>query len=347
MDSSPVCDQKAIELNGLPVSTPVRPGIFSRSQWLLAAAGFDLLVLVLMSGLLAYLVNVTDGRVRWLHPSMGGPLVILLGVLLINSIRNFYLKNSQKKAEVGIFDHGFLLFRCWMPFFLVDFIYENLHSLSAKISSFDLAPWLYQMDLKLFGFEPTVAVQAITAPWLTDLMAILYAPYLIYPMVLMAILSLGHRRLEFQQVSLAVILTFLLGFLCYVVFPALPPRFYIPEMFTHPVHLSGSYIHDRLQNVWDELSAVKGAAFPSLHVALSSIALYYAFQFRKISRWYRILFYVYLPLVPGLWFSTIYLRHHWVLDIVAAWGICAAAILFSTQLNQLTWRLRSKYEISQ
>lgn len=313
---------------------------------MIAMTGIDLILLFFMALLLSILVRSLESEIRWLHPSMGLPLAIMGSVLLIDFAKSCYFRYVKKMGQARRFLHQIpIIFRDWAPFVLIDFIYENLHDLSGKLRSFDIAPLLYRFDLFIFGFEPTLVTQKITTPWLTDLMAILYAPYLAFPLILMGLLTLGGRRKEFQQLSLAVMFTFLLGFICYAVFPALPPRFFITQLFTDPVSLRGSYIHDHLQNVWDQLSVVHGAAFPSLHVALSSIALIFAYRFRNISKIYRILFYVYIPLVPGLWFSTIYLRHHWFADLLAAWGVCALALYLSKRLNRINWKLKARFDI--
>jgi membrane-associated phospholipid phosphatase len=53
------------------------------------------------------------------------------------------------------------------------------------------------------------------------------------------------------------------------------------------------------------------AAFPSLHAAVSCLSLVYAW---KYCRWF---FPVLLVFVCGLLVSTVYLRHHWVVDLLA------------------------------
>ena len=53
------------------------------------------------------------------------------------------------------------------------------------------------------------------------------------------------------------------------------------------------------------------AAFPSLHTAVSFVVLGYAWKF---CRW---LFPILLVFVLGLLVSTVYLRHHYVVDLIA------------------------------
>ena len=69
------------------------------------------------------------------------------------------------------------------------------------------------------------------------------------------------------------------------------------------------------------------AAFPSLHAAVSLVALVYAW------RYLRPWFYVLLPFVLGLWVSTIYLRHHYTVDLLAGWMLAPAALALAPRLD--------------
>ncbi|MFO1520314.1 MAG: phosphatase PAP2 family protein [bacterium] len=325
--------------------------VFSRFWQVLLIAvallGVDFVFLMGMTLLLTTLVHVMDGHIRWFQTSMGLPLAILSLAILYDFGKFLYFLIIHKKNQARQFLAQIpVILRDWTPFLLVDFIYENLHDLSGRFNHHDIAALLYRGDLALFGVEPTLWMQKFTTTFLTDVMAILYAPYLAYPLILMLLLSLSSRRNQFQQISIAVCFTFLLGFVCYVLFPAQPPRFYLEHVFTNPPHLNGSFIYYHLQGVWDNLSAVRGAAFPSLHAAISSVALIYAFRFRNLSWVYRFLFYAYIPLVVGLWISTVYLRHHWVIDLFAGGTVAILASLLSDRVIRFSQKLRLRLGIS-
>ena len=64
----------------------------------------------------------------------------------------------------------------------------------------------------------------------------------------------------------------------------------------------------------DDAEPRRARAFPSLHSAIGCLSLYYAW---KYCRWF---FPILLVFVIGLLTSTIYLRHHWVVDLIA--GAC-------------------------
>ena len=95
--------------------------------------------------------------------------------------------------------------------------------------------------------------------------------------------------------------------------------------------------------MWDGFSVVGGGAFPSLHVGISSVALIYAWKYRYFSRLYQVLFYIYIPLVVSLWISTVYLRHHWVIDIFAGWAVAYIGYRLA-DLSLRKWnRLRRRF----
>jgi membrane-associated phospholipid phosphatase len=60
--------------------------------------------------------------------------------------------------------------------------------------------------------------------------------------------------------------------------------------------------------------------FPSLHCALSSFLLF----FDRRHRPWR--FKLYLVPAVGLWFSTIYLRYHYFIDVVCGFALAALAL---------------------
>jgi membrane-associated phospholipid phosphatase len=69
------------------------------------------------------------------------------------------------------------------------------------------------------------------------------------------------------------------------------------------------------------------AAFPSLHAAVSLVALIQAWRF--VRPWFWIL----LPFTIGLWASTIYLRHHFVVDLIAGWALAPIASWVAPRLD--------------
>lgn len=290
---------------------PLGVRLYNKFLYLVALMGVDLIALIFMTAMLVLTVLAMGRPIRLMQASVGLPLGIMAGLLVVKLI--------QHPREFK--DNAPVVLRDWVPFLFINFIYENLHDVAGHIMTFDIAGFLHEWDVAIFGVEPTVWAQKFYNLWLTDFMAFAYALYFVFPLVIMFFLSLhGHRR-AFRHIAMALTFTFLFGFLGYVLFPASPPRYYITELYTNPAHLHGIFLYDYLQGMWDGFSVISGGAFPSLHVGISTVALIYAYRYKYFSKLYTWIWYLYIPLVTSLWASTVYLRHHWMIDIFAGWAV--------------------------
>lgn len=310
-------------------------GLVDRFMYRIATLGFDFLILMAMALLLVGCALAMGGSIRLFQATVLLPLVIMAVAVAIIIERN----PSDWKEGVPF------LLRDWVPFLIIVFIYENMHDVAGQVMSFDIAGHLKDMDTMIFGVEPTLWAQKFYSPLLTDVMSISYAMYFFLPLSIMFFLSLWKMRYEFRHMALTITVSFILGFLGYVLLPCSPPRYFMEHLYTDPVRLHGLFLFDRLQGAWDSLSVISGGAFPSLHVGISAVALIYAYKFRGMNRTSRAVWYLYIPLVLSLWFSTIYLRHHWVMDIVAGLAVAGIAYAISCVMMNVWCRLRQQYEL--
>lgn len=310
----------------------------NRALHLAAITGPDLLLALVMTGILIVTVLMAGEHIRFFQASLGFPVGITLALIIYRSI----LKRVRRDYQPNIS----LILRDWLPFLLVTFIYENLHDLSKHFYGHDIAGLLMKWDIAIFGVEPTLWAQKFYSPMLTDFMAFSYALYFVFPLVIMFFLSQQERHFEFRETALALTFTFIMGFIGYVIWPTSPPRYFIADMFTNPHVLHGPLLFDRLQAAWDGLSVIPCGAFPSLHVGISTVALLYAWKFRGLSRIYKWIWYLYIPLVTSLWVSTVYLRHHWVIDIFAGWIVAIAGFGLSEYVLRIWRNLRMRYGLS-
>jgi membrane-associated phospholipid phosphatase len=81
------------------------------------------------------------------------------------------------------------------------------------------------------------------------------------------------------------------------------------------------------KNKWD--------AFPSGHTLIVLVLLHYSYRFAS-----RI-FLIYLPLVLSLVISTVYLRYHYFVDVVAGAALAPFAV-FATSLAIKAWEKHLK-----
>jgi membrane-associated phospholipid phosphatase len=211
----------------------------------------------------------------------------------------------------------------WMPAVLCIFVYENLHDVVKLIHAGTLDEPLARADVWLFGTQPTLWLQPLTSPWLTDVMALAYASYFITPTTLGVLMYVRGALVEFREFRLAVIAAMCVGFIGYVVVPAIGPVHYLRDQYTNPPQLFGVWFYNGADAMFRDWRSIDRDCFPSLHAAVSTLTLIWAWKVRNRIPEGRVLLAVYLPLNIFLWFSTVYLRYHWVIDVLAGWLLAA------------------------
>ena len=208
-------------------------------------------------------------------------------------------------------------FRDWLPFGFCIAIYTNLHDTIQFVNHHDIQNTLINIDQWLFGVQPCVWAEQFITPARTDVFTFFYSLFFMHGTLVAAVLYLRRRRVEFRYTMLSIVLGFYIGYSLYIIFPAAPPRFALRPMFT--IKLSGAVLESTRQMVNAAAHQSRGA-FPSLHSAGTLIALICAWRYQ---RW---LFWVLLPFTVGLIASTIYLRHHYAIDLIAGAALAPIAI---------------------
>jgi membrane-associated phospholipid phosphatase len=120
-----------------------------------------------------------------------------------------------------------------------------------------------------------------------------------------------------------MVVTFL-GLLGYILVPAIGPMYTLRDLYTVPLRGPISLINQQLEFM--DLARIHRDVFPSMHVAISFLVWLYALRNS------RSLFWVVSPLVLSLWVSTIYLRYHYLIDVVAGLFLAPASFLLANWL---------------
>lgn len=200
-----------------------------------------------------------------------------------------------------------------MPFLFCIAIYTNLHDTIHFVNPHDIHDKLIAIDQAIFGVQPVIWAQQFYHPWLTQYFSISYMNYFIIAVIVVVYLLITKQNLEMRQVLLGTILCFYFGYVLYIIFPAAPPRLTLSDQFVRS--FGGGWLGAAQVKLVSISSSSSRAAFPSLHCAVTLISLMYAFKLvRKL---------FYILLIPGisLVLATIYLRHHYVIDILAGFAL--------------------------
>ena len=221
--------------------------------------------------------------------------------------------------------------RDWLPFAIFLLVYSTFHArIWSELAPRDRDAELLAIDRALFGTTPAAAMQDWGNAVLTDILTVCYFLHLVLPPVMAALWYRRDLRV-FREFLLAVLVSGIVGTIGYIVVPAVGPALAYPSLFHR--ELSGALYRPIIGAI--DLARAPRDVFPSLHVAVSAIVLWYAWRRGRTA------FAVVLPLVLGNWFSTLYLRYHYFIDVVAGWVAAAVSIAASRWLLRIEERLRS------
>ncbi len=204
------------------------------------------------------------------------------------------------------------------PVVCVLVIFDSLGLLVHSINPKDIDPALIRLDYLIFGGYPTVMLETIQRPLLTDVLQIAYSSYYFLPVSLGLLLKLQAREREFDRVVFFILLCFYLSYVGYILFPAIGPRYTMDHL--QSTELKGMFIAGPIQEFLNKLEGVKRDAFPSGHTAIVLVVAGLAYRFHKV------FFYVTLPVILLLIFSTVYCRYHYVVDVIG--GVLLAVMTF-------------------
>jgi len=210
----------------------------------------------------------------------------------------------------------------------VALVFDSLGVLIAGLQRANCDATLIAIDQAIFGGHPTVWLERFANVRLTDLLQLAYISYYFIPLALGIVLIVRGRFAAFEEVLFGILLCFYLSYLGYLLFPAIGPRFTLSQFQNASLQLSPCTA--KIQQTLDALEKNKTDAFPSGHSAVSLICLYYAWKKRE-----RTLFLVLLPAVAGLLVATVYLRYHYVIDVIAGIALTGLTIALAPRLRRL------------
>ncbi len=196
--------------------------------------------------------------------------------------------------------------RHWYPHLFFLFCFEELGKLVHLISPGWRDEKLIAFDHWLTGVHPAVWLEQFATPARNEFMQFAYLTYFLYLLVLGGILYYRRDWQGYWSVMTYSAVGYAIGYVIAILFPIESPWFAMAGAW-HGELRGGACT--AVINFIEHFGRVRGAAFPSEHVAGSFAALWGAWRHR---RW---LFWVMLPLVMCMCASTVWGRYHYVADV--------------------------------
>ncbi len=227
---------------------------------------------------------------------------------------------SKKNQNDNKFHKMLDILRDWLPVFVVIVVYESLKHLHLDdiirylgISQKDNI--MLNIDNYLFGQTPSVLMQSIINYPLTKISELAYDSYYFYFPILGIVLYARGKQKEFRIASLTFILIAYIGYVFYLLIPVAGPQFEGRVIYSGELYIFG---RNAVQQTID-LLRFDLDCFPSLHTAQPLAILIIAYKYER-----KLFYILLLPIITTI-FSTMYLRYHYGIDVIA--GIILAVFV--------------------
>jgi len=264
----------------------------------------------ILLGLLALAAAVA--LLRW--PAVGEELstlvAIQMGLLVAFSIYSAAAARWQQSAWVQSL-------RPLATVAVVFTLYTSLGKLGVAAMPYLADGWLSRADNGLLGFDPSLAIQRFQTPAWVEFFSFVYGAFIPYIYLSMFLGCLGRPPLERGQFLTGWVCTYTISYLGYIFLPAHGPVVYQAQQYD--VALQGGLFY-RLVVLGNEAAGGLQGVFPSLHVGCS---VYLCLFDVKTNRLRGL---TYLPIVLLIYVATIFLRYHYVIDLIAGSVIPVACV---------------------
>jgi membrane-associated phospholipid phosphatase len=240
-------------------------------------------------------------------------IVINIAVITIIFTLAYLAETKRTKLLIGL--------HRWYCYLIVLFVFKEIHLMIRPIHPVDY-DWLFiSIDKWLFGVNPTQWMAQFAHPILTEILQISYFSYYILFIMLGVELYKRYPIEEFDHGAFLVVYGFYLSYLGYFLLPAVGPRFILHDFYAINKELPGILLTSAMRdfinagesisfNIPNAIEYVQRDVFPSGHTQLTLIVIYLNHRYRLKARW------VATVLASLLIIGTIYLRYHYVIDII-------------------------------
>ncbi len=204
---------------------------------------------------------------------------------------------------------------------IILFVFKEIYLMVHPIHPIDYDSLFIAVDHAFFGVNPTQWIMQFANPVLTEIFQTAYFSYYILFIMLGVELYRNYTIEEFDHGAFLVVYGFYLSYLGYFLLPAIGPRFTLHDFSALNTELPGLFFTSWMRdfvNAGESISfsmanaaeLVQRDVFPSGHTQLTLIVVYLGHFYKLKTRWIMTVLAVLLIL------GTIYLRYHYVIDLV-------------------------------
>jgi membrane-associated phospholipid phosphatase len=235
----------------------------------------------------------------------------------------------------------------WAAFPLVLFTYKQLYFIIAPLhQGRDYDRLLISMDHWLFRTNPTEWLARFSNPFLTEILQISYSLFYVFFVAVGLELYLKKDLSEFRYFKFTIVYGFFLSYLAYFLFPAVGPRFTLYDFSKIDIEMPGLFLTQALRwfvNFFESIhpgmsnsiaiASAQRDVFPSGHTMMTLMMIALSWRYKlKVGP---------CILVAGilLIIATVYLRYHYLVDLLAGALLALLCMATSRKLFEIFRRL--------
>lgn len=213
--------------------------------------------------------------------------------------------------------------RDWLPLLVITSGYEWMRRVVEAGFTRDYDAGMAAIDrLLFFGHDPLLLLEQVIWKPLTELLAFIYSFYaVLYPLVLGTISVTGGRR-ALRLSAFRVGLALLIAYVGYTLLPVKGPV--LTRTFDVPLDM---YVIGPIKEAMMDATRISYDCFPSMHTCCTLLLGLSAWT------WARRLFWLISPAVALMPLACVYLRYHYVIDLLAGVAVAIFVVWLSRRLE--------------
>ena len=272
---------------------------------------------------------------------------VFLDVIIALAIGALILLHALTEAPL------FAMLRRFYVIPIIYLMYDQVHVYVPVVHPVDYDQALIEADRWLFGVDPTVWLEQYSFRWLTEYLQVTYFLFYLLPIMQAVELWKKGRMGDLDVFARGMTFCYFISYLAYFAMPAIGPRFTLHDFSQLDADLPGiwftSWIREVVNvgggvavGVSDPESVVNRDCMPSGHTMMTLVNILFGFKFRSNFRW------VFVVVGGSLILSTVYLRYHYVVDVIVGVALALAFLPMEPLVDRLirkglaTVRLRWK-----
>jgi len=256
--------------------------------------------------------------------------LVQIDLILITFIIIFaYPANFQKLKSIKITRLIYFVF-------IIYALYLQANLFITAFREHPIDETLIAIDKFMFRTNPTDAVEFLVTPWLTEYLQITYSLFYFIPIThLVELIIWSDYRVAYKFTS-AIVIGYYILFVLYFTFPAIGPRHTLHDISSVDKERPGIWLALPFRHAVDNSDSILTVdepyksrpnrdCMPSGHTIFTLIAIISAFYLQTKFRWFLLVW------GSSAIFATIYLRYHYVIDLIfgAFIGLIIAGFLLN------------------